>query len=98
MIEYSYDEEKLVALFLAEVLGDVLAKEIIQKGEVANKMEAIHLSKFFWAMVNKSAEGNLVLPCEGSSEYWTENLYNSIGGYLQRAGYEDQWNDEVDKA
>ncbi len=98
MIEYSYDEEKLVALFLAEVLGDVLAKEIIQKGEVANKMEAIHLSKFFWAMVNKSAEGNLELPCEGSSQYWTEKLYNSIGGYLQRAGYEDQWNDEVDKA
>lgn len=98
MIEYSYNEEKVVALFLADELGDSIAKNIIQKGEVTNKQEAIHLSKFFWAMVNKSAEGSIELPCEGSSQYWTEKLYNSLGGYLERAGYEEQWNEEVDKA
>jgi len=98
MIEYSYNEEKVVALFLADELGDSLAKKIIQKGEVANKTEAIHLSKFFWAMVNRSAEGGVEMPCEGSSQYWTEKLYNSFGGYLERTGYEEQWNEEVDKA
>lgn len=98
MIEYSYNEEKVVALFLANELEDSLAKKIIQKGEVINKTEAIHLSKFFWAMVNRSAEGGLELPCEGSSQYWTEKLYNSLGGYLERVGYEEQWNEEVDKA
>lgn len=98
MIEYKYDEEKIVALFLVDVLADNLAKGIIQKGDVANTGEATHLSKFFWAMVNKSAEGGLELPCEGSAQYWTEKLYNSIGGYLERAGYEAQWNEEIDKA
>lgn len=98
MIEYSSDEERTVALFLADELDDPLAKEIIQKGEVSDKEEAIHLSKFFWAMVSRSAEGGLKLPCEGSSQCWTEKLYNSLGGYLERAGYEDEWNEEVDKA
>lgn len=98
MIKYRYDEEKIVALFLADVLQEELAKSIIQKGEVANADEATHLSKFFWAMVNKSAEGGVELPCEGSAQYWTEKLYNSIGGYLERAGYEVQWNEEIDKA
>lgn len=98
MIKYRYEEEKIVALFLADVLQDELAKSIIQKGNVANADEATHLSKFFWAMVNISAEGGVELPCEGSSQYWTEKLYNSIGGYLERAGYETQWNEEIDKA
>lgn len=98
MINYRYDEEKIVALFLADVLQDELAERIIQKGEVANADEAIHLSKFFWAMVNKSAEGGVELPCEGSAQYWTEKPYSSIGGYLERAGYETQWNEEIDRA
>lgn len=98
MIKYRYEEEKIVALFFADLLRDELAKSIIQKGEVANTDEAIHLSKFFWAMVNKSAEGGVELPCKGSSQYWTEKLYNSIGGYLERAVYEAHWNEEIDKA
>ena len=49
-------------------------------------------------MVNRSAEGGLALPCEGSSQYWAEKLYNSFGGYLERAGYEEQWNEEMEKA
>jgi hypothetical protein len=98
MIKYKYEEEKIVALFLAEELGDSVAKGIIEKGEVSNEVEATHLCKFFWAMVNRSADGNINLPCEGGSQYWTEKLYNSIGGYLERAGYERIWNDEVDNA
>lgn len=98
MIKYRSEEEKIVALYLANALGDQLAKNIIQNGEVANADEATHLSKFFWAMVNKSAEGGVELPSEGGSQYWIEKLYNSTGGYLERAGYEAQWNEEIDKA
>lgn len=65
-----YDEERTVALFLADALGD----QIIEKGLVGNADEATYLSRFFWAMANKSADGNLILPCEGGSQYWTENL------------------------
>jgi hypothetical protein len=98
MIEYSYDEEKIVALFFSDELGDSLAKDIILKGRVSSGEEAAHLSRFFWAMVNRSSEGGLTLPCDGSPQYWTEKLYNSLGGYLERAGYEDEWNEEIDKA
>lgn len=98
MIEYRYDEERIVALYFAEELGDSLAKEILASGNVSSKQEAIHLSKFFWSMVNRSSQGEITLPCEGSSQYWTEKLYNSIGGYLEKVGYEDVWNEEIDNA
>jgi hypothetical protein len=98
MIEYRYNEERIVALLFAEELHDELAKEILLRGRVLSKEEAKHLSQFFWHMVNKSAEGRIRLPCEGSSQYWTEKLYNSIGGYLENAGYGKEWDGEVDKA
>jgi len=98
MINYLYHEEKVVALLFADKLGDSIAQETIKRGEVFNESEAIHLSQFFWTMVNASAEGNIVIPCEGSSQYWTEKLYNSFGGYLEKIGYQDQWHEEIDKA
>ena len=98
MIEYSFDEERTVALLMADELGDDLAKTLLERGEVQSSEEATHLSRFFWKMVNRSAQGGVELPCEGSSQYWTEKLYNSIGGYLENAGYEQEWNDELDKA
>ncbi|WP_043315914.1 hypothetical protein [Microbulbifer sp. HZ11] len=97
MIEYKYQEEKVVAKFFANLLNDGETLAIIDRGFVSSAEEATHLSKFFWAMVNKSAQG-VNLPCEGTSEYWTEKLYSTLGGYLERAGYEQQWNDEIDNA
>lgn len=47
MTEYKYDKEKIVALSLADLLEDELAKSIIQNGDVVNSDEATHLSKFF---------------------------------------------------
>jgi len=98
MISYKYPEEKLVAMTFASLLNDETTKLILTKDLVESKEEAIHLSQFFWRMIEKSAEVNVALPCEGSSEYWTEKLYNSIGGYLEKAGYGVEWDEEVDKA
>lgn len=98
MIEYKYNEEKIVALYFAKLLNNSKAETILKDGSVSSSADATILSKFFWEMVNKSAEGNIVLPCEGSSEYWTEKLYNSLGGYLEKSGYEKEWNIEVDNA
>lgn len=98
MIPYKYPEEKIVALAFASLLNDDTAKKILENDSVKSREEAIHLSKFFWRMIEKSAHGDVQLPCEGSSEYWTEKLYNSIGGYLEKAGYGAEWDEEIDRA
>ena len=90
MIQYKYPEEKQVVLIFAEALNDYASKEIIERGEISSKAEAIHISKFFWKMVALSAERSVELPFEGSTEYWTEKLYNSLGGYMIRAGFTEE--------
>ena len=40
MIDYSYDEEKLTALYFADLLNDGLTRKIIEAGMVANSAEA----------------------------------------------------------
>lgn len=98
MIQFKYPEEKTVAITFALLLNDEITKAILEKGSVASRDEAIHLSQFFWRMIEKSAASNVQLQGEGSAKYWTEKLYNSIGGYLEKAGYAAEWNEEIDKA
>lgn len=98
MINYRYPEEKIVATHMATLLNDTKAQQIITAGEVKNAGEATHLSQFFWRMVECSAKETVQLPCEGSSEYWLEKIYNTFGGYLERSGYQDEWNAEIDNA
>ena len=83
MIRYRYDEEKLAALYFADLLNDELTRKIIEAGVVANSSEATHLSKLYWHMIDASAafkRDKKSLPYEGSSEYWCEKLGNSLGG------------------
>ena len=101
MIRYSYDEEKLTALYFADLLHDELARKIIEAGMVANSAEATYLSQFFWRMIDASIvfeKEEKTLPFEGSSEYWCEKLVYSFGGYLENAGYETEWMAEPGKA
>jgi len=101
MIEYQCNEERLVFLYFADLLNDMKARELIDNGLVSSREDATYLSKFFWRMVDESANNitlNIKLPCEGSPQYWTEKLYNSVGGYLEKAGYENEWNTEIDNA
>jgi hypothetical protein len=101
MISYRLEQEKEVFIHFAELLNDDKAKFILEAGEVTDDEEARYLSQFFWRVVNKSVEikqNNDPWPFENGGEFWLEKLHNSIGGYLERAGYEDIWDDEVDKA
>ncbi len=61
MIEYKYQEEKVVAKFFANLLNDGETLAIFDRGFVSSAEEATHLSRFFWAMVNKSAQGGACL-------------------------------------
>ena len=101
MIRFKYDEEKLTALYFADLLHDELARKIIEAGMVANSAEATHLSQFYWRMIDESVvfkRDKKPMPFEGSSEYWTEKLLYSLSGYLEDAGYETEWRTVADNA
>jgi len=98
MIEYQYDEEQKVFLCFADFLCDERAKKLIIKGVIANSEDATYIRKFFWHVVNETSKSDKIiqLPCEGSPQFWTEKLYNSLGGYLENSGYEKEWDTEID--
>ena len=101
MITYKYDEEKLAALYFADLLHDELARKIIEEGAVSNSSEATHLSNFYWRMVDAAVvfkRDKKPMPFDGSAQYWTEKLLNSFGGYLEKAGYEKEWDTASDNA
>ena len=101
MIDYSYDEEKLMALYFADLLHDELARKIIEACMVANSAEATYLSQFYWRMVDAAVvfeKEKKSLPFAGSPDCWTEKLLYSISGYLENAGYETEWRTVSDNA
>lgn len=101
MIEYKSKEEKIVALFLADLLQDERAKLLLEGGNITSSDDARYLSQFFWKMVNLSEEENrksLNIPCEGNAQFWTEKMYNTFGGYLDKVGFGDEWDEEIDNA
>lgn len=101
MIKYKFHQEKAVFLYFAELLDNQKALDLIEQGEVSSCEDARYLSQFYWQAVEKSAEikhNNEPWPFENGGEYWLEKLYNSIGGYMERAGYEEIWDDEIDNA
>jgi len=98
VIDYRFPQEKDVALILARALADEAAIALIERGYVNSLEEAVYLSQFFWRMVDIAAKGDVQVPFDGSANFWTEKLYNSIGAYLKSAGYAKAWNDEIDKA
>ncbi|WP_020405061.1 hypothetical protein [Hahella ganghwensis] len=101
MIEYRYDEEKQFAQYFANVLNEEIVLNIFHTGTVQNADEARRLSRFFWKMVDKSIEmekAGTKFPWVENAEYWTEKLYNTFGGYLERIGYGEIWDEEVDNA
>lgn len=101
MIKYKSDEEKTMALFLAERLADAVTIEILQRGYVSNKNEARHLSHFYSQAVDQAIadeKNDVTFPSQGSADYWTECLYNRFGGYMIKSGYTDIWDNETDKS
>lgn len=100
MIEFKFDEEKEYILHYAKKLKDNKALEIINSGEVRNSDDALYLSHFFWEMVDSSIEdeeAEIELPWPEGAEFWNEKIMNSLSGYLDRAGYENEWDSVVDQ-
>ncbi|MGN0920197.1 MAG: hypothetical protein ACI4NJ_00570 [Cellvibrio sp.] len=99
MITYRFSEESAYINYYAIKLDDQKALAILARKQVDNADEATYLSEFFWRMVDASIvdESNgLQLPWPEGAEFWNEKLMNSISGYLEQAGYQEQWEAVVD--
>lgn len=98
MIEYKYPEEQKYVEFFAKELNDDLALSILASDDALTKETATYLSMFFWRMVDCSIEfeKNKKLPWPEGSEFWCEKLINSIGGYIERSGFADEWDEVLD--
>lgn len=55
MIIYKLPEEKEALLRYTQLLDDSTSLEILQRGFVKDKQEAIHFAEFFWRVVAESA-------------------------------------------
>ncbi len=98
-IIYKFPEEIEFAKHYAEKLNDEITLSILDAGEVKNSAEAKHLSLFFWNMVNKSVEdknNKILLPWPEGGEFWSDKLLYSISGCLERAGFENEWEEISD--
>ena len=85
MIRFKYDEEKLTALYFADLLHDELARKIIEACMVANSAEATYLSQFYWRMVDAAVvfeKEKKSLPFAGSPDCWTEKLLRWVASAL----------------
>ena len=100
MITYKFEEEREIATHYANKLNDYTTIEILTRGEVNNSDEATCLSEFFWKMVDLSIDDETSgkeLPWVAGTEFWNEKIMNSFSGYLERVGYEKEWDDVSDK-
>jgi hypothetical protein len=97
MIEYKFPEEKDIALHYAKLLKNIDTEEILVRGFVTNKEEALKLKDFYWSMLDQSVkdqgEGVEVLKREGV-ESWMEYIFHSFNGYFVSNGYEEEWDTE----
>lgn len=103
MMDFSGNDAKAkeIALHYAQQLGDTQVLEMLQQDlHVRDAVEAKHLARFYWAMLDQSAldaEQGVLVCGEAHSQYWMERLLNIIGGYLQKSGYGEQWQSVCDE-
>lgn len=104
MLDFSGNDQKakLIAIHYAESLNDKFVLALLENnGAVSDKTQATTLAKFYWAMLDQSAqdkENNIVVLEESDLQYWMERLLNIIGGYMEGNGYGDIWQKVCDDA
>ncbi|GAB2895339.1 hypothetical protein ACCI51_04090 [Microbulbifer echini] len=97
MIEYKYPKEREILIHYAEKMENEAALDILQKGVVSNREQALALSQLYWGMIDVAADdqgsGFPLLEKEGI-EQWMEYIFHSLNGYLVSNGYEEEWDQE----
>ncbi|MBV1882195.1 MAG: hypothetical protein KUG82_11200 [Pseudomonadales bacterium] len=98
MINFRDLEQKKVFIHFARLLNDNLALSLAnEEKEVTTKSEAEQLTQFYWKMVDEAVivdrNHNSVEGVIGMQAIM-EDLINIVGGYLERNGFEEQWDAE----
>ena len=95
MIPYKLPEERETILRYAMLLNDKTTVSIIERDEILNKDEAIHLAEFYWKMVDASNEQDK--KAGDNSEYILEKIIITFMAYFRSSGYENEWEEISDK-
>ena len=70
------------------------------KAAVGAKDEALALAHFFWQMLEAAAgdrDNGIEVLGEKDLQHWMERSMNIISGYLDRIGYQDEWDRASDE-
>lgn len=100
MLTFKFPEERAYLELFQSILQSSAIRELLAGKSVETSVQAIEIAEFFWSMVDKSIElekqGKFDQFPEGA-EFWNEKLMYSISGYLERIGFEDEWEAVVDR-
>ena len=102
MLDFTGNDQKAqqVCLHYANQLNKSILIEILKcNASVTSKEEALLLSRFFWEMLEASADdrdNGVEVLGEADLQHWMERSMNIISGYLCNIGYEDQWEEVSD--
>lgn len=89
MVAYKLPEEQETLLHYAQLFDDSTSLEILQRGFVKDKPEAIHFAEFFWRVVAESANQDRVN--NENSEYILEKIIVTLMTCFRSSGYEEEW-------
>jgi hypothetical protein len=95
MIPYKTINEKQTILFYADRLNDPLTKLIVEKDQIENKEEALHIAQFYWKMVecsNQDEDNGHPNECD----VYLEKVLITLMAYFRSSGYEDEWEEFAD--
>lgn len=100
MINFRDSEQKRVFIHFAKILNDELALSLaMEEKEVSTKEEASQLTKFYWRMIDEAViidKNHDSVDGIVGMQAIMEDLINIVGGYLERIGFEEQWDAEDD--
>ena len=100
MITFKFPEERTYLELFQAQLGSAAVKCLLEGNTIETSSQATEVAEFFWKMVDKSIElekrGELDQFLEGA-EFWNEKLMYSISGYLERIGFENEWEEVVNR-
>ena len=100
MINFRDEDQRKVLVYFAKTLGNELVLSVAkQEREVTTKEEARELAGFYWLMVDKAVEiDKQQQKVEGilGMQAIMEDFINIIGGYLERNGFAEQWDEDDD--